>query len=159
MLEHKTQAAFLRALVGYEDGDASLQLRASLGKADRELKCLRRTMFLLLILLMLSLAGLGYCAILLPQIFTNPTHPVIQSLGIVGLASLIAQVEIMVYLLWRRGAVDRLHRECRRRILLLVESQIRTTAHPSRNPDPEPSSGSVQMTSASANCSVPKGQV
>ena len=36
-LVHKTQAAFLKALIAYEDGEASRQLRDRLAKADRRL--------------------------------------------------------------------------------------------------------------------------
>ena len=132
MLDHETQAVFLKALIAYDDGEASLQLRDSLAKADRESKCIRRTMFVLVILFILSLAGLGYCAILLPQIFFNSTHFVTISLSVLGLASLIAQLELFGCLLWHRFAVDRLHKECRLRVLLLVESQLRASLR--RNP-------------------------
>jgi len=127
MLVHETQAAFLKALVAYEDGEASRQLRDSLAKADRESKFIRHAIFLMVMLFLLSLAGLGYCALLLPRIFFNPSHTVIKSLCILGLASLIAQLEFFGYLLWHRFAVDRLHKECRRRVLLLVESQLRAS--------------------------------
>jgi len=65
-----------------------------------------------------------YCAILLPRISSNPTHIVTRSLNVVGLASLICQLEFFGYLLWHRYAVNRLHKECRRRVLLLVDSQL-----------------------------------
>jgi hypothetical protein len=124
-LEHETQAAFLKALIAYEDGEASRQLRESLAKAERESTFIRRAISLMVILFLLSLAGLAYCAQLLPQIFGKPTHFVTTSLCILGLVSLISQLEFGVYLVWHRFAVDRLHKECRRRVLLLVESQIR----------------------------------
>lgn len=127
MLEHKTQAAFLKALIAYEDGEASRQLRDNLAKADRESRFIRHAMSLMVMLFLLSLAGLGYCALLLPQIFFDPSHFVIKSLCVFGLASLISQLEFFVYLLWHRFEVDRLHKECRRRILLLVESQLRAS--------------------------------
>jgi hypothetical protein len=127
MLEHKTQAAFLKALIAYEDGEASLRLRESLAKADRERKRIRHALFLMVTLFILALAGLSYCALLLPQIFSNPGHFVTKSLSFLGLASLIAQLEFFGYLLWHHFEVNRLHKECRRRVLLLVDSQLGTS--------------------------------
>jgi hypothetical protein len=127
MLEHKTQAAFLKALIAYEDGEASRRLRDSLAQADRERKRLRHALFLMVTLFILALSGLSYCALLLPQIFPNPGHFVTKSLSFLGLASLIAQLEFFGYLLWHRFAVSRLHKECRRRVLLLVESQLKAS--------------------------------
>ena len=132
MLEHKTQAAFLKALIAYEDGEASLRLRESLAKADRERKRIRHASFLMVTLFILALSGLSYCALLLPQIFFNPGHFVTKSLSFLGLASLIAQLEFFGYLLWHHFEVNRLHKECRRRVLLLVDSQLR--ASPRRSP-------------------------
>jgi hypothetical protein len=93
MLEHKTQAAFLKALIAYEDNEASRQLQDSLAKADQERKCIRHALFLMVTLFIVSLVGLSYCALLLPRIFSNPTHFVTKSLNVLGLASLICQVE------------------------------------------------------------------
>lgn len=131
-LEHETQAAFLKALIALEDGEESRQLRASLTKADRERKCVCHAMLLMVALFILSLAGLSYCALLLPQGVFNPTRFVTMSLSVLGLASLISQLEFFGYLLWHRIAVNRLHKECRRRVLFLVESQLRASL--SRNP-------------------------
>jgi hypothetical protein len=129
MQEHETQAGFLKVLIAYEDGDASRQLREGLAKADHESKRIRHAMFLVVTLFILSLAGLSYCAVLLPQIFFNPTHFVTLSLSVLGLASLISQLELFGYLLWHRFTVNRLHKECRRRVLLLVESQLRASLY------------------------------
>jgi hypothetical protein len=132
MQEHETQAAFLQRLIAYEDGEASLQLQGSLAKADRESKRIRHAMILMVTLFALSLAGLGYCLALLPWGFSSPTLLVTKCLYVLGLASLISQVELFGYLLWQRFTANRLHKECRRRVLLLVESKLK--ASPVRNP-------------------------
>jgi hypothetical protein len=126
-LDHKTQATFLKALIAHEAGEASLRLRESLAKADREWKRIRHALFLMVTLLILALAGLCYCALLLPQIYSSPGHFVTKSLSFLGLASLIALLELLGYLLWHRFAVSRLHKECRRWVLLLVEPQLRAS--------------------------------
>jgi hypothetical protein len=120
-LENETQAASLQTLIALKEGEESRQLRDSLGKAHRERKHICHAMLLMMALFMLSLAGLGYCDLLLPQGGFNPTHFATLVFSILGLASLIAQLEFSGYLLWRRIAVNRLHKECRRRGLLLVE--------------------------------------
>ena len=132
VLEHETQAAFLKALIALEDGEESRQLRASLAKADRERRCIAHAIFLMVALFILSLAGLGVCALLLPQTLYHPTQFVTASLSFLGLASLIAQLEFFGYLLWHRSAMNRLHKECRRRVLLLVEPRL--SPSPRRSP-------------------------
>jgi hypothetical protein len=135
VLEHETQEAFLKALIAYEDGEESRQLRASLAKPDRERKCICRAMLLMVALFVLSLAGLGYCALLLPQTLYNYTHFVTTSLSLLGLASLISQLEFFGYLLWHRSTVNRLHKECRRRVLRLVEPQLSASVRRSPSAD------------------------
>jgi hypothetical protein len=129
--EHQTQAAFLKRLIALEDGEESRQLRDSLAKADRELACIRQALLLTVAIFILSLVGLGYCAVLLPQTFFHTPHFVTMSFSILGLASLIAQIEFSGYLLWHRIAVNRLHKECRRRVLLLVEPHLSASLCPS----------------------------
>ena len=143
ILEHETQEAFLKRLIAYEDGEASIQLQNSLAKADRENKRIRHAMLLMVTIFLLSLVGLGVCAALLPQIFSNPTHFVIKSLGFLGLASLISQIELFGYLLWKRFAVNHLHKECRRRVLLLVESRLGASLRKSLGVDASEEPGST----------------
>ena len=121
MLEHKTQAAFLKALIAYEDGEASRQLQDSLAKADRERKCIRHALFLMVTLFILSLAGLSYCALLLPQDLFQSHALRHQELERLGFGVVDCQLGFFGYLLWHRSGVNRLHKECRRRVLLLVE--------------------------------------
>lgn len=130
-LEHETQAAFLKTLIALEDGEESRQLRDSLAKADRELACIRQALLWMVAVFILSVVGLAYCAVLLPQTIFNTPHYVTVSLSILGLASLIAQLEFVGYLLWHRVAVNRLHKECRRRVLLLIEPQLSASLRPS----------------------------
>ena len=154
MPEQETQAAFLRALIAYEDGEESLRLRQNLAKADRELNSIRQAMLVMVAIFVLSLAGLAYCVVLLPPTVYHPTRLVSTTFCILGLASLIAQLEFFGYLLWHRSAVNRLHKECRRRVLLLVDSQLRASLQRSpsaeicREPGSTLTSAPVQQTSS-----------
>ena len=123
-----TEHAFLRRLVEPQVSDESRQLQDSLVQAEKDERCIRRAMFLMTVLFLLSLAGLGYCALLLPDIFGNPDHFVMRGLGYLALGALISQGLFFGYLLWHRMAVRRLHRECRQMALALTASQPATPA-------------------------------
>jgi hypothetical protein len=153
MLGHETQAAFLKALVAYEEDEARLELQDGLANAERESKWIHRVLFLMVTLFILSLAGLTYCAVLVPEILFDPTRLATKGLTLCGLASLISQLELFGYLLWHRCKVNRLHQECRRRVLLLVESHLRTSVHPSLSVDScqEPGSTSASASSRHEN--------
>ena len=136
ILEHETEAAFLKELIAIDDNEATRQLRDGLAKAARESKCIRRAIVLMLTIFCLSVAGLGYCALLLPQIFFNPTHLVTRSLSFLGLVALISELEFLACLLWHRLTVNRLHKECRRQVLVLAESRLRDFMRRSPGADP-----------------------
>ena len=153
VLEHKTETSFLKELIAIDNSEANLQLRDSLAKADRENRFIVRAIILMVTLFIVSLAGLSYCALLVPQVFYNSTHLATKSLSVLGLASLIAQLEFFGYLFWHRFAVIRLHKECRHRALLLVQSRLRASLHLHRVGDSGRESG---FTSASTTVQPPE---
>lgn len=128
---HKQQGAFLKALLQQLVNGERHQLCESLVKAEREGKCIHRAMFLMVVLLLSSLAGLAYCALLLPDVFRSPSNLLIRSLLVLGLSSLISQVIFLGYLVWHRAVVTRLHEECRRLVLSLTQSQLKALSAPS----------------------------
>lgn len=101
-----------------------------LESAEREARCIRRAIFVMVFLLMVSVAGLGYCAILRPEVFEDPAHLARKGLSVLGLAALISQAVFSGYLFWHRAAVSRLHEECLRLILALTESRLVAPANP-----------------------------
>jgi len=129
-MARKTERAFLRQLLAHDTSEESRQLQDGLAQADRDEKCLRRAVFLMVVLFLLSVAGLSYCAILLPEVFSNPRHFVLRSLCDLGLGSLISQVAFLGYLLWHRAIVSRLHGECRLLALALAQSQFNVGTAP-----------------------------
>ena len=131
MTAHKKPAAFLKALLRHLDKEERCQLYDNLAKAERDEQCIRRAVFVMVVLLMVSVAGLGFCALLLPEVFRNPTHLLMRSLSVLGLGSLISQGVFLGYLLWHRTVVTRLHEECRRVVLALAKSQLQVPTVPS----------------------------
>jgi hypothetical protein len=124
-LARNTERAFLRQLIANEPSEESRRLQDRLAQADRDDKCLRRAVFLMVVLFLLSVAGLTFCAILLPEVFRNSRHFVLRSLCDLGIGSLISQVVFLGYLFWHRAVVSSLHRECRLLVLALARSQLK----------------------------------
>jgi hypothetical protein len=129
-MERNTERAFLKLLIAHDTSKESQQLQHSLSQAERDEKCIRRALSLVVMLFMLSLVGLGYCAILFPEVLYQSRYHVLSGLGGLGLGSVISLVGILTCLLWHSVAVSRLHRTCRLRLLAKIQLQ-RGTA-PSR---------------------------
>jgi hypothetical protein len=139
---HTTERAFLKRLIEPDASDESRQLQDRLAQAKRDGTCIHRALFLMRMLFLVSLAALGYCAILLPDIFYNSEHFVMRSLGYSVLGSLFAQGVLIGYLLWHRATVSRLRRECRRLVPALAQSQLKPTAAANLiHADPQSSNG------------------
>lgn len=117
-------APFLKALLLHLGREECRRLYDGLVKTEREQRCIRRAMFLMVLLFLLSGAGLGYCALLLPELFRGVGPPLVPGLLVLGLGALISQAMFVGYLLWHRTEVNRLHEECRRLILDLAAAQL-----------------------------------
>lgn len=131
MTAHKKNSGFPKALLLHLDREECRQVLARLGKAECEVNCTRHAVFLVVVLLMVSVVGLGYCAILLPEVFHNRTHLLMRNLSALGLGSLISLVLFLGYLRWHRTVVTRLHEECQRLVLALAQTQLKVPAAPS----------------------------
>ena len=129
-LARNTERAFLRLLIAYDNGAESRRLQDRLAQAERDERCIRRAVLLMGVLFLLSVAGLSYCAILVPEVFRNSRHIVLRSLCDLGLGSLISQVAFLGYLFWHRAVVSHLHGECRHLVLALAQSQHKEGAAP-----------------------------
>ncbi len=127
---HKKTCAFLIALLNlHVDGEEDLQLRDELAKVEGEDKRICRALFLMLVLFMLAVAGLAYCAILLPPVYRNSDDLLIRCLLVLGLGSLISQAGFLGFLVWHRVVVrTRLYEECQLRILALAQAKLERPA-------------------------------
>ena len=123
ILERITLGESLKVLLAHEGGPERRRLHDSLTSAECGTRCIRRAVFLAGCLFVLSLEALAYCAALLPELVSDRVHFLTKGLSLVCLASFISEVEFLGYWLWHRISVNRLHQECRRRLLPLVGSQ------------------------------------
>ncbi|HEY5909965.1 MAG TPA: hypothetical protein VJA21_05110 [Verrucomicrobiae bacterium] len=103
----------LKPLIAEDSHRENHPLQDRLTQTVRDERCIRRAVFLTVILCMLSLAGLSYCAILLPEILYDFRNRVFQTLCGLGLGSLASLVAFLGYLLWKRAVVSRLQGKCR----------------------------------------------
>lgn len=124
--------AFLTALIRQLNRKECAALCDQLAMAEREERCLRRAVFVMVVLLMVSVAGLFYCSLLLPGTYDGPAYFVVQCLSVLAVGSFISNAVFLGYLFWHRTAVNRLHGECRHLILELVQkgSGERASASP-----------------------------
>ena len=131
-MERNTEHAFLRLLIAHDTSKESQQLQHNLAQTKRDEKCICRAVFVMVILSILSLAGVSYGAILLPEVLWKSNYHVLQSLCYLGLGSLISLVVFLGYLLGNRAVVSRLHGECRLRVLAVAKSQFKGGTIPTR---------------------------
>ena len=151
MKARNTEQAFLRQLIAYDASEEGRRLHDALAQTERDERSIFRVMLLVVVIFMSSMAGLGYCAILRPEVFRDPGHLVMRILGYSGLGSLVSQGGIFGYLLWHRVSVSRLRKKCRRQVLALAGSQLKVPAAPglSIHGDPPAPGGSSRSSSQS----------
>jgi hypothetical protein len=123
MSKRQKQTAFLRTLVLHGDAGARRQLLEKMSKAERDEHCSWCALWLVIILSLLSVCGLCYSSVLVPDFFQNPAQLVVKIFCVFGIASLACSVVFMSCWLWYRGALNRLHEESRRFIMDILESQ------------------------------------
>ena len=135
--EHQRETAFLRQCILYDDTGECHKLEESITQAQRDERCLRRAMGLMVLLTALSMAGLCYSAIFLTDhsqdlsLFLTPF--ISKVFCALGLGSLICLVSFVGLGVAYRKELDRRREECRRLAAKLLESRLgkpRTTPSP-----------------------------
>lgn len=128
MSEHQKQAAFLKALMAYDDGIEHRSLKERLSVAERNERCLTYACRLVGVILLVGVAGLGYSAVLLPEFFDNSPHLLIQFFSALGLGSTMCLAVFSALWFWYRSAVNRIYEECRQIVTRMVEVRFKTSS-------------------------------
>jgi hypothetical protein len=89
------EGAFLKRFLAEEGSAESLQLLERLTKAGGQTKRIHRALFWFGSLFLITLAGAGYCAVLLPDVLFRPPHFVIKSLLVFCTVSLLCATEAL----------------------------------------------------------------
>ena len=134
MSERQKQINFLKTLIRCEDSEQRRDLQDRIKKAEQDEKCIRRMMFLVIIVELLSLAGLGYSAVFHPNFFARTTPFLVRLFSALGLGSLICLLAFVGYWLWHRNMLNGLNEECRRAgLAAMQEHSAPSTAGTSTN--------------------------
>jgi hypothetical protein len=122
MSERQRQINFLKVLIRQEESEQHRDLQDRIKKAEQDEKCIRRMLFLVVVVELLSLAGLGYSAVFHPNFFAHTTPFLVRLFSALGLGSLVCLVVFLGYWLWHRNMLNDLNEECRRVVLANLHS-------------------------------------
>lgn len=125
MSHHKSQNDFIRALILHGDSAERDSLLQRMAKAEKDEHSSRCALILVIVLSLISLSAVCYGAVLLPDFFHGASHKIIKFFCMLGLASIICSAVFSACWLWYRGVLNRLHRDSRRFLLGILESQSR----------------------------------
>ena len=143
MSERQKECDFLKALMLYEDTEERRRLDEKISKAERDEKCVWRVLVLVLVLELISFAGLGYSAVFMPEFFHNTKPLLVKLFCTLGLSAAICLLVFGGYWLWHREVLNGLHEECRRVIKAALEDRYKASR-------PRPATLATQERSADA---------
>jgi hypothetical protein len=128
MSEHDREMTYLRQFIAHDDTAERHSVEKKITQAERDERCLRRAMRLMVVLVTLAVVGLGYSAILLddyphnvPRFFTHYMVKLSCALGLASLISLLGFVG--VWTLYRRHLGEQ-REECRRLAAKVLASRL-----------------------------------
>jgi len=125
MSKRQKQTAFLKSLVLHGNMAGQVELQERIDKAERDELCAWRALWLVSLLAFFSICGICYSAVLIPEFFQSSSHIAVKFFYGLGLASLVCAVAFLFFWLWCRGVLNRLHEECRRLIMAMLEPDER----------------------------------
>ena len=129
MSERQKQTQFLKCLLGFAGNRKRRELHERILKAEHDEKCVRSALVLVGLVVLFSLSGLGYSAVLLPEFFDNSTPFLVKIFCALGLGSVICSIVCLGCWLWYRSIANRLHDECRQLVMESLEARLSAEAH------------------------------
>ncbi|HWV98985.1 MAG TPA: hypothetical protein VNZ64_04755 [Candidatus Acidoferrum sp.] len=159
MGDYQKEAAFLRQCLHYDDTAERHKLVESITQLQGNERCVRRALWLMILLGALAVAGLGYSAVFLgdyPQeLVGSMTQFITQLFCVLGLASMICMpVFLGLGAIYRKEMNQRLD-ECRQLAAKLLESRLGNPRAPDprmilQEREPRPSDGPRQAAAQAA---------
>ncbi len=128
MSERQRQIEFLKSLIGFGDTEHFRKLEERLHHAQQMEESIRRKIGALVVLALISLAGLGYTAMFVPEAFEFSIPMLAKVFSVLGLASLICLVFFVAHWLWYRVLLNGVLSECRK----LVQRFFRAKMFPEK---------------------------
>jgi hypothetical protein len=131
MSEHQRETEFLRQCLLYEDTAERHELEERLTQAQRDEHCVRRAVWLMVLLTAAAMAGLCYSAVFqagYPQDMSQLTQPFLSKVFCaLGLGSLICLTAFVALGAIYRKELDRRREACRRLATKFLESRLGTS--------------------------------
>ncbi len=128
MTERQKATEFLKTLIRCEESAQGRYLEEKILKAEKEEKCVRCAIFMVGLVVLLSLSGLCYSAVFVPQISHYSSHFATKLFSALGLRSLICLLVFLGCWLWYRAMANRVFADCRRYLWAVFESRIKHSA-------------------------------
>jgi hypothetical protein len=124
MSEHQKHTEFLKDCLLYDDGGERHQMAEKLTALQRDLRSVRRAMWLMVFLTGLAVARLGYGVVLVDNFPYNTPPFILNLICAVGLGALISLLAFaglgMVYY----QKLDQRREECRQRFARLLSARL-----------------------------------
>jgi hypothetical protein len=124
MSEHQKHTEFLRECLLYDDSAGHQELDKGIIQIQRDARCVWRAVWLMAMLTALSVAGLGYGAVLVDGFPYNTQPFVIDIICALGMGSLICLVVLVSLGMIYRMRLDQRREECRQLVTRLLESRL-----------------------------------
>jgi len=125
---HNREAAFLREAILYDDTAERHKLEERITHIERDLRCVRRAVWLMVLLTAVGISGLCYCAVFLADFPQNmeqfSTRLAVKIFGALALGSLISLLAFMCLGIAYRRELNLRREECRGLIAKLLESRL-----------------------------------
>jgi hypothetical protein len=124
MTERQKETAFLKRLIVCDDCVERRQLETRLLEAEREERVVRRAVVLVALITALSVAGLCYSVILLPDFPYNRSQLPLRLFLVLGLGSCLCLVAYACVWARCRRLLNKLRDECRRLLTVVLEERF-----------------------------------
>jgi hypothetical protein len=127
MSEHQRNTEFLTHLISYDDTPQRRDLAGNMARLQRDARCVRRAVWLMVLLASLAAAGLCYGAIFLVgsvNFSQFASQLVIKIFSVMGLGSIICLVAFLLIDILYQIRLARHREECRGHAMRLVESRL-----------------------------------
>ena len=125
---HQREEAILRQAILYDDTAERHKLEQRITQIERDEGCVRRAVWLMVVLTAVGIAGLCYCAVFLADFPENMTQfcarLVVKVFGALGLGSLISLLTFMCLGMAYRRELTLRREECRGLVAKLLEARL-----------------------------------
>lgn len=117
MSEREKQIRFLKALANREASPEFQTLQEKIHHAERQERSVRRTIFLVFVVMLLSLSSICYGTVFKPHFLRDSSQAALKLPCSFALASFICVLSFTGYWFWHRAVLNGLYAQCRQLIM------------------------------------------